>query len=120
MRKFQIAVLAMSMVGATSGAFAETGRLKICRHPGFIEELDRKNVLVPAGSSFTTPGPTVDFVITTTQEAKLGPKPSCATTTATVSENFGTPAKVARGRKLVPQFAIGGASLEATVMDDFR
>lgn len=101
-------------------AHAESGKIKICRHPGLTEMLDRQSIPIPAGSSFTTSGPTSEFVVTTTQDVTVGQKPGCAVAPAEITENQGHLRVTKKSGRLVAQFAITGASIEAVVVEDFK
>lgn len=102
-------------------AFPKKGRVTICRHPGLTEMLDRQTVAVPMGATFTNDGPLSELVVSITAEARVPPKPGCAVVEAVVSEQSGarsvTPTNY---KKLLAQFSIAGASLEATIKDGFR
>jgi hypothetical protein len=102
-------------------AFPKKGYVTICRHPGLTEMLDRQTVTVAKGSTFTNEGSLSELVVSITAEAKVPPKPGCTVVEAVVSEQSGSRAVTpASYKKLLAQFSVAGASLEATIKDGFR
>lgn len=113
-------IFALSLLAAESVAAEVSGKIRICRHPGLTEMLDKQSIPIPAGSSFTTSGPTSEFVVTTTDAVKLGPKPGCAVASAEITENQGHLRVTKKSGRLEAQFVIAGAELEAVVVEDFK
>jgi len=65
------------------------------------------------------------FTVATTEDATLGPKPKCAIVGAKIKRFVKQPVPVTRNAEpLHAQFEVdhgrGGASLEATVVEDFK
>jgi hypothetical protein len=116
MRQFLLVAVLSAM---SVNALAETGKIRICRHPGLTEIGDKKTIPLPTGSQFTTSGPTNEFVVSTTADATLGPKPACVTVPAELKDNFQSQKVTRRAGRLVAQFA-AGSTLEATVIQDFK
>lgn len=104
----------------SSFAYADEGKIKICRHHGLTELMDRKIIPIPAGSSFTTSGETSDFIVSTTADVALGKKPACVVAPVTLTENQGGKPVTKKTGLLVPQFSTPGATLEAHVVEDLK
>lgn len=104
------------------GGFAPlpAGKIKICRHLGLTEMMDKQNIPIPSGASFTNSGPTSEFVVTTTENVRLGPKPGCAIARAAITENLDNRRVTKKSGRLEAQFVIAGADLEAVVIEDFK
>ena len=97
-----------------------TGKIKICRHQGLTEMMDKKSIQIPVSASFTTSGSISEFVVATTESVKLGAKPSCVVSNAEIIENQGSLPVTRKSGRLEAQFVIPGADLEAFVVQDFK
>ena len=113
-------ILAILLVCACATAYAQSGKIKICRHPGITAMLDRQKITVPAKSSFTTMGENGNFVVATSDDTTLGVKPGCAIVSADITENQGHKSATRKSGRLGAQFVTVGADLEAFVVEDFK
>lgn len=113
-------ILAILLACACATASAESGKIKICRHPGITAMLDRQKITVPAKSSFTTMSEDSDVVVTTSADTTLGAKPGCAIVSADITENRGHKSATRKSGRLGAQFITIGADLEAFVVEDFK
>lgn len=114
-------ITSLVVCAMSTSAIAQSGQITICRISRIIGSADNKTVRIPSGSSFTNAGPTSEFVITTTEDVDLPPKPRCATVAAEVTENQGgvvISPKTAKG--MTSQFSLPGVSLEAKAAKDFK
>jgi len=118
-------LLALSLLAAV--AHAETGTIKICRDPGTVGSMDRKTVVIPAGSHFehaTVLGPDGrgQYIIFTTAPANLGPRPACVMVAAKIESKT----RFARGQittktgQFRAQFSIPGLDIFAVATQDFK
>ncbi len=112
-------------IGASSGAYADAGKIRICRYPGLTELLDQKSVLIPAGSHFENsalpvPDGKMRHVVVTAAAVTIGPKPDCAVVLAKETENFVHKPITTRTGQFHEQFTIPGITLIAAPIEDFQ
>jgi len=122
MNKYITLSLIGGLIFINANAYAESGKLQICRRPGIIGLMDGKKVDIPADTytgSCDKNGEHCRSVVVKGEAAVLkASKSSCVTVNAEITEPDGKPIK--KGYELLPQWSIAGFEPIIKAATDFK